>query len=282
MLSDFLTYPFLTRVLVAGPLLALAAALLGVPLVQRRFSMIGDGLSHVGFGALTVSAALGLAPLAVSLPAVIVTAFIMLRLGGSEKRVSGDAAVAVFSATALSVGVIAAALSTGMTADIYGYMFGSVLALSRSDAVIASVASVAVIAVFALCYNRIFAVAFDEDFFRSLSSSTKKSRVGELFDRFGGFDAAMAVLTAIVVVLGMRIMGTLLISGLLVFPSLTAQRLSKSFRGVTLCAGTVSVACFLIGLALSYALNLPVGSAVVAVNAVLFVLAGIFTRLIKT
>ena len=112
MLSDFLTYPFLTRVLVAGPLLALAAALLGVPLVQRRFSMIGDGLSHVGFGALTVSAALGLAPLAVSLPAVIVTAFIMLRLGGSEKRVSGDAAVAVFSATALSVGVIAAALST--------------------------------------------------------------------------------------------------------------------------------------------------------------------------
>ena len=158
---NMLSYHFMQRALIVGVLVSLCAALLGVSLVLKRFSMIGDGLSHVGFGALAVASALGLAPLAVAVPVVVAAAVFLLRLRKSS-RVKGDAAIAIISSSALSIGVITVSLTTGMNTEVSSYMFGSVLSLSRGDAVLSVVLSLAVLALFVLLYPRIFAVTFDE------------------------------------------------------------------------------------------------------------------------
>ena len=222
-LAEMLSYPFMVRALTVGILLSLCAALLGVSLVLKRYSMIGDGLSHVGFGALAVASALHLAPLAVAIPVVIAAAFVLLLLNESGK-IKGDAAVAVFSTGALAIGVMVVSLSTGMNSDLNSYLFGSILAMSKEDVALSASLSVAVLILYAFFYEKLFAVTFDESFARATGI------------RVGLYNALLAVLTAVVVVLGMRMMGALLISSLIVFPALTAMRLFKSFRGVVVCA----------------------------------------------
>ena len=256
---EMLSYPFLVRALVVGVLVSLGAALLGVSLVLKRFSMIGDGLSHVGFGALAVASALGLAPLAVAVPVVVAAAVFLLRLRKSS-RVKGDAAIAIISSSALSIGVITVSLTTGMNTEVSSYMFGSVLSLSRGDSVLSVVLSLAVLALFVLLYPRIFAVTFDEDFSRATGTNTEL------------YNTLLAVLTAVTVVLGMRMMGALLISSLIIFPALTAMRVFGTFRSVTICAAVVSVVNFLLGMVLSYVLETPSGASVVVVDLVVFLL----------
>lgn len=256
-LLNMFSYHFMQRALIVGVLVSLCAALLGVSLVLKRYSMIGDGLSHVGFGALAVASALGLAPLAVAVPVVMAAAVLLLRLRRSS-RVKGDAAIALISSSALAIGVITVSLTTGMNTEVSSYMFGSVLSLSRSDAVLSVILSLAVLALFVLFYPRLFAVTFDEDFTRATGTNTE------------AYNTLLAVLTAVTVVLGMRMMGALLISSLIIFPALSAMRLCKSFKGVVILSAAISVVCFLAGMIASYFLEAPTGASIVAADLIAF------------
>jgi len=264
-LIHMFSYQFMQRAVLVGILVSLCAALLGVSLVLKRYSMIGDGLSHVGFGALAIASALGFAPLAFTVPVVVVAAVLLLRLSRSS-RVHGDAAIAIISSSALAIGVITVSLTTGMNTEVSSFMFGSILSLSRSDAQLSVVLSVAVLILFILFYPRIFAVTFDETFSRATGT---KADV---------YNTLLAVLTAVTVVLGMRMMGALLISSLIIFPALSAMRVCKSFKSVVLCSALISVVCFLIGITASYFLETPTGASIVVADLAAF---GIFSLLGK-
>ena len=252
-LSEMLSYPFLVRALAGGMLVSLCASLLGVSLVLKRYSMIGDGLSHVSFGALSIALAMGWSPLKVSVPVVVLAAFFLLRIT-ENSRIKSDAAIAMISASALAIGIIVTSLTTGMTTDVSSYMFGSILAMTKEDVVFAVALSLIVLGLFILCYNQMFAVTFDENFARATGVNV------------GFYNMVISVLTAVTIVLGMRMMGAMLISSLVIFPCLTSMRVFKSFSGVILSAGTVSVVCFFIGLVLSYVYSIPAGASVVVVN----------------
>lgn len=259
------SYHFIQRALIVGVLVSLCAALLGVSLVLKRYSMIGDGLSHVGFGALAVASAFHLAPLAVTVPVVVLSAILLLRLRGSS-RVKGDAAIAIISSSALAIGVIVVSVTSGMNTEVSSYLFGSILSLSRGDAVLSVILSLAVLALFLLFYPRLFAVTFDETFARATGT------------RADLYNTLLAVLTAVTVVLGMRMMGALLISSLIIFPALSAMKLCRSFRSVILCAALISVVCFLVGMIASYAFETPSGASVVAADLIAFALCSLFGR----
>ena len=254
------SFPFMQRALIAGVLVSLCAALLGVSLVLKRYSMIGDGLSHVSFGALAIAVALGITPLWFSIPLVILAAFLLLRVADNP-RWNSDAAIAAMSASSLAIGILVISRTTGMTTDVDNYMFGSVLAMGRTDVALSVVLCLAVLVLFLLFYHKIFAVTFDENFSRA---------TGLKADRY---NTLLAILTALTIVLGMRMMGAMLISSLVIFPALTAMRLFRSFRGVVICAAVASVACFCIGLTVSFAFSTPVGATVVAADLSLFLLS---------
>ena len=260
------SYPFMQRALIAGVLVSLCAALLGVSLVLKRYSMIGDGLSHVSFGALAVAVALGFTPLWFSIPVVILAAFFLLRMA-NDPHWNSDAAIAVMSASALAIGIIVISRTTGMTTDVDNYMFGSILAMRQEDVVLSVLLSIAVLVLFVLFYHKLFAVTFDESFSRA---------TGLKVDRY---NTLLSILTALTIVLGMRMMGAMLISSLVIFPALTAMRLFRSFRGVVVCAAVTSVLCFCAGLTASFALSTPVGASVVCANLMLFLLACLVQKL---
>ena len=251
------SYHFMQRALIVGVLVSLCAALLGVSLVLKRYSMIGDGLSHVGFGALAIASALHLAPLAVAIPVVMLAAVLLLRLSQSS-RIKGDAVIALISSSALAIGVVSVSVTTGMNTEVSSYMFGSVLSLSRSDAILSVLLSLGVLLLFVLFYPRLFAVTFDETFSKATGTRTEL------------YNTLLAVLTAVTVVLGMRMMGALLISSLIIFPALSAMRVCKSFHSVVLCAACISVGCFLTGLIASYFLETPTGASIVLANLLIF------------
>ena len=260
---DFLqmfSYPFMQRALIAGVLVSLCAALLGVSLVLKRYSMIGDGLSHVSFGALAIAVALDFTPLYFSIPVVILAAFFLLCMA-NHPRWNSDAAIAVMSASALAIGIIVISRTTGMTTDVDNYMFGSVLAMTREDVALSVALCIAVLVLFILFYHKLFAVTFDENFSRA---------TGLKVDRY---NTLLAILTALTIVLGMRMMGAMLISSLVIFPALTAMRMFKSFRGVVVCSAVTSVVCFCAGLTASFVLSTPVGASVVVANLTLFLLS---------
>ena len=250
---QMLSYPFLTRAIVVGTLVSLCASLLGVSLVLKRYSMIGDGLSHVGFGALSIATAANAAPLAVAIPIVVAAAFLLLRLSENSK-IKGDAAIALISTGALAIGVMAISLSNGTNIDVYNYMFGSILAMSRGDVRLSVVLAAAVLTLYVIFYHKIFAITFDENFARATGVKA------------GWYNMLIALLTAITIVLGMRLMGTLLISSLVIFPALTSMRILKSFRSVVICSAVLSVLCFLIGIFFSYIWSTPTGASIVCVN----------------
>lgn len=252
-LIEMLSYPFMVRAFIVGALVALCSALLGVSLVLKRYSMIGDGLSHVGFGALAVAAALNAAPLAVAIPVVILAAVLLLRISGNS-RIKGDAAIALISTSSLAVGVMVISLSTGMNTDVYNYMFGSILAMSEEDVVLSVVLSAVVLILFIFFYQKIFAITFDETFAQATGVKA------------GLYNTLIAVLTAVTIVLGMRMMGALLISSLIIFPALTSMRVCRTFRSVVISAAVVSVVCFAAGITVSYLCATPAGASVVMAN----------------
>ena len=262
-LTEMLSYPFLVRALIVGLLVALCASLLGVSLVLKRFSMIGDGLSHVGFGALAIAAAANIAPLYLAIPVCIAASFLLLRMSEST-RIKGDAAIAMLSAGSLAIGVMVVSMTTGMNTDVYNYMFGSILSLSQGDAVLSAVLSAVVLVLFVLFYPRLFAVTFDESFARATGIPTR------------AYNAALATLASITVVLGMRMMGALLISSLVIFPVLTAMRVGKRYLSVTILSAIVAIVGFFLGMVISFVYETPSGASVVCVNIVLFGLFAVF------
>jgi zinc transport system permease protein len=261
-LAEMLSYAFLVRALVVGFLVSLCASLLGVSLVLKRYSMIGDGLSHVGFGSLAVATAMNAAPLKVSIPVVVAAAFLLLRLSENSK-IRGDAAIAMISTGSLAIGVFVISMTTGMNTDVCNYLFGSILAMSRDDVRLSVILSAAVLILFALCYHKIFAITFDETFARASGV------------RAGVYNMLIALLTAITIVLGMRMTGALLISSLIIFPALTSMRVCKTFGSVTLCSAFVSVLCFFTGVVVSYLYAVPTGASVVLINIGAFLLCSL-------
>lgn len=256
-LSEMLSYPFMVRALFGGMLVSLCASLLGVSLVLKRYSMIGDGLSHVSFGALSIALAMGWSPLKVSIPVVVLAAFFLLRIT-ENSRIKSDAAIAMISASSLAIGIIVTSLTTGMTTDVSSYMFGSILAMTKEDVVLSAVLCIIVLGLFVLCYNQVFAVTFDENFAKATGVNV------------GAYNMLISVLTAVTIVLGMRMMGAMLISSLVIFPCLTSMRVFKSFTSVVISSGILSLICFLLGMMASYQFSTPVGASVVVVNLIAF------------
>lgn len=255
--KTLVSYPFMRQALIVGPLVSLCASLLGVTLVLKRYSMIGDGLSHVGFGALSIAMAMNVAPLKVSIPVLIVSASFLLKLSQNSK-IKGDAAIAIISSSALAIGITVTALTSGLSTDINNYMFGSILALSKSDVYLSIVLSTLVICLYVIFYNRIFTVTFDENFAKATGVHTDV------------YNFLIAILTAITIVVGMRLMGSLLISSLIIFPSLSSMRVFNNFKTVIVSSAIVSIVCFLIGIFISYLWGIPVGASIVITNLIVF------------
>ena len=254
---EMLSYPFMMRAIVVGVLVALCSSLLGVSLVLKRYSMIGDGLSHVGFGALAIATATNWAPLTVSIPLVLAAAFFLLRLS-EDSRIKGDSAIALISTGSLAIGVMVISMTSGMNIDVYNYMFGSILAINSTDVILSVILSSVVLVLYLFFYSRIFAVTFDESFAKATGINA------------GMYNMLIALLTAVTIVLGMRLVGALLISSLIVFPAITSMRLFKSFRSVVISSVVISVVTFLTGIMASYIYATPAGASVVTFNIILF------------
>ena len=266
---EMMSFSFMQRAVLVGVMVSLCAALLGVSLVLKRYSMIGDGLSHVGFGIVTVCAAFGYAtPLYIAIPGVAICAIVLLKIG-NEKKLKSDSAIALISSAALAIGVAVTSVTTGMNTDVCNFMFGSVLSIGKLEVKLSIVISVVVLLLFIVYYRKLFSVTFDEDFARA--SGLKVNR----------YTTIIAVLTALIIVIGMRVMGVMLISSIIIFPALTSMRLFKSFKSVIVSSGIVSVMAFLIGIYLSYLYNVSTGAAIVLVNLVFFILFTILERIVN-
>ncbi len=258
MLYQMLSYTFMQRALIVGVLIALCSSLLGVSLVLKRYSMIGDGLSHVGFGTLAVASALNLAaPLELAIPVVIAAAFFLLKLSENSK-IKGDSAIAILSSSAMAIGIVVTSVSTGLNADIENYLFGSILAMSQQDMIMCIILAVVVIGMFILFYNRIFAVTFDENFAKAVGTNVK------------GFNLLIAIIIAVIIVLAMNLVGSLLVSALIIFPAISAMRIFKSFLSVTIFSAVLSVLCALTGICVSIFYGTPVGATIVAIDIAMF------------
>ena len=266
-LQLFFSYEFVIRAVITGAVISLCAALLGTSLVLKRYSMIGDGLSHVGFGTLAVATAMNVTQMWVSLPVVIVAAFLLLRISENGKS-GGDSAIAVISTVSLALGYIMM-YKHGTNIDISNYMFGNIFTITKMESIIGITLAVVVGLMFILFYHKIFAVTFDETFSKAVGVKA------------GVYNGIIAVLTAVVVVIGMKMMGTLLISALIIFPSLISMKLCKSFKGVVITAAIISVICFMIGIMCAHLCDIPAGSTIVVVNTVLLLLASVYNYVRK-
>ncbi len=261
-LTTYLQFPFVRYALIVGVLVALCASLLGVTLVLKRFSFIGDGLSHVAFGAMAVAAVLKFTnDMPLILAITVVCAILLLRTGQNAK-IKGDAAVAMLSVGALAIGYLLMSVSSGgnVSGDVCVTLFGStsILTLTPNEVWLCIILSILVLAIFVLFYHKIFAVTFDENFAKAVGTNTE------------AYNLLIAVITAVIIVLAMNLVGSLLISALLIFPALSAMRIFQNFRAVTICSAILSVCCALIGILTSIVAGTPVGSTIVATQIAAF------------
>lgn len=265
-LRMYFQYPFVRYALIVGVLIALCSSLLGVTLVLKRFSFIGDGLSHVAFGAMAIASVLNITNnMLFILPVTVICAILLLR-AGQNTRIKGDAAIAMISVGALAIGYLLMNLfSTGpnISGDVCSTLFGStsILTLTKGEVWLCGILSVVVVAIFILFYNKIFAVTFDENFARATGT------------RANAYNLLIAVVIAVIIVLAMNLVGSLLISALVIFPALSAMRLFKSFRSVTISAAVLSVLSATAGILISILAGTPVGSTIVAVDIAVFLIS---------
>ncbi|MBQ6413471.1 MAG: metal ABC transporter permease [Ruminococcus sp.] len=274
-LSLYLSRSFVQNALIVGVLIALCSSLLGVTLVLKRYSFIGDGLSHVAFGAMAVAAVMGLTnDMPLVLTVTVVCAVLLLRMGKNAK-IKGDAAIAMISVGALAIGYLLMNIfntgSSNLSGDVCSTLFGStsILTLSTFDVWMCVILSVLVVLFFVLFYNKIFSVTFDESFARATGQ------------RAGLYNLLIAIVIAVIIVVSMQLVGSLLISALVIFPALSAMRMFKSFKSVTICAAIVSVVCALIGLFTSILAGTPVGSTIVAADIVVFAIFSLLGAVTK-
>ncbi len=268
----YLQFPFVRYALIVGVLIALCSSLLGVTLVLKRFSFIGDGLSHVAFGAMAIAGILHLTDeMLFVMPVTILCAILLLKTG-QNTRIKGDAAIAMISVGALAIGYLLLNLfstSTNLSGDVCSTLFGStsILTLTKAEVWLCVALSVTVVAIFLLFYNKIFAVTFDEDFARAAGT------------RVEAYNLLIAVVIAVIIVLAMNLVGSLLISALIIFPAMSAMRLFKSFKSVTVCSAILSVCCALMGILISIVAGTPVGSTIVAVDIIAFLICLLIAKL---
>ena len=261
----YMQYPFVRYALIVGVLIALCSSLLGVTLVLKRFSFIGDGLSHVAFGAMAIAAVLQMTEkMMIILPVTIISAVLLLRTG-QNARIKGDALIAMISVTTLAFGYLIMNIfstSSNLTGDVCSTLFGStsILTLTPGEVWACIILSIAVVMIFILFYNKIFAITFDEDFSRAVGTKADT------------YNLMIAAIIAVIIVLAMNLVGSLLISALVIFPALSAMRIFKNFRAVTICAAILSVICAFLGIVFSILAGTPVGSTIVAVDASMFLI----------
>ena len=255
---EMMSHSFIQRAVLVGTLISICAALIGVILVLKRYSMIGDGLSHVGFGVLTIATALGYT--------TMITSIILLKLD-NQKKVKSDSWIAIISSSALAIGVAVTSLTTGMNTDVCNFMFGSILAMTTSDVILSIIVSIAILILFVLFYRKLFVITFDENFAKA--SGLKVNSYSNL----------IAVLTAVIIVIGMRMMGVMLISSIIIFPAISSMRLFGSFKKVVISSGIISVICFLLGIYFSYTLNISTGATIVIVNLISFIICTIIEKI---
>ena len=273
-LTMYMGFPFVRYALIVGVLVSLCSSLLGVTLVLKRFSFIGDGLSHVAFGAMSVAAVVGLTnEMAIVLPVTILSAILLL-CSGQNAKIKGDAAVAMISVSALAIGYMVMSIfpssSGNVAGDVCTTLFGStsILTLAKTEVWLCVILSVAVVAVFCFCYNKIFCITFDEGFLKSTGTKVKI------------YNFILATVIATVIVLAMNLVGSLLISALVVFPALSAMRVCKNFKGVTICAAIISVFCSFMGIIASVLAGTPVGSTVVVADLIVFAVFTLIGKII--
>lgn len=272
-LSHYFSYDFVKYALIAGVLVSLCAALLGVTLVLKRYSMIGDGLSHVAFGAMAVAAVLKVTPMYFTLPVTVIAAIILLKMGQNSK-IKGDAAIAMISVGALALGYMLMNIfstNANVSGDVCTTLFGStsILTLSKSDVYTCLILAGVVIITYILFYNKLFAVTFDENF--ATATGTKSNL----------YNLMLAIITGVVIVIAMNLVGALLISALIIFPALSAMRLFKSFKSVTICSAVIAIVCSFIGIIISIILGTPVGATIVTADVIMFAFSCLINKLIK-
>ena len=270
-LIQYFSFPFVRYAFIVGILIALCSSLLGVTLVLKRFSFIGDGLSHVAFGAMAIAAVLNLSNnMLIVLPVTILAAVLLLQTGKNAK-IQGDASIAIISVSSLALGYLLMNIfssNANISGDVCSTLFGStsILTLKRSQVILCAILSILVILSFIIFYNKIFAVTFDENFAQAIGTHAKI------------YNLVIAIIIAIIIVLAMNLVGSLLISALVIFPSLSAMRLFKTFKSVTICSASVSVICAVAGLLISLLAGTPVGSTIVAINLLAFIIFTVISK----
>ena len=267
-IMNLISYTFMQRAILCGIAISFSAALIGVILTLKNYSMIGHGLGEVGFAALALAVALNLPPIAVSIPIVIIAAIIIMFIS-QKKGESADIIIALVATGALAIGVIITAFTSGFGTDSYNYMFGSILAMNTGDVILSIILTVLSIGIYIAFYNRLFLVTFDEKY-------AKTTGINVTFYQF-----LIALLTALVVVVGMRMMGTMLISSLIVFPAIIAKKFTTSFKGLVVMSVLTSVICFIIGIFTSFFLNMPTGAGIVLVYIILLAISSACCKLAK-
>ena len=260
------SYSFMVRAFITGLFISACASIIGVSLVLKHYSMMGDGLSHVGFGTLAIAVVLNQSPLYLSLPVVMLCAFLLLSLS-KRSKIHADAAIALISTSALALGVMLLSVTTGMNTDVCNYLFGSILGMKISDMYLTISLCSVIIVLYVLFYPKIFAITFDETFAKASGLKVKY------------YNLALALMSAVIITLGMRMMGALLISNLIVIPALTAMRVCRSFKNVVLYSLAISLFCFAAGLYVSYEFSTPTGASIVLINVALFLIHVVIEKL---
>ncbi len=259
LINEAIQYDFMLKALLVGSLIAICCSLLGIFLVLKKYSMIGDGLAHVSFATVAIALFLSASPLVISIPIVILSSFLILKLN-EKANVHGDAAIGLVSSFSVATGVLISSIAKGFNIDLFSYLFGSILVISDLDVILSVILSLIVILTIVFFYNNLFAITYDEEFSKVIGLNTKT------------INYLISVLTSITIVLGIRVVGTMLISSLIIFPTVTALQVSKGFKSTILISTIVSVCCVITGVFISFIMNFPTGATIVMLNAFFFII----------
>ena len=259
LMLEALQYDFILKAILVGSLIAVCCSFLGIFLVLKKYSMIGDGLAHVSFFSVAVALLMGASPLLVSIPIVILSSFLILKLN-EKANMHGDAAIGLVSSFSVAAAVLISSMASGFNIDLFSYLFGSILVISDSDVIISVIFSIMVIVCVVFFYNNLFAITYDEEFARVSGLNTR------------AMNYLLSVLISITIVLGIRVVGTMLISSMIIFPTVTALQVSRGFKSTILISLLISLACVVAGVFASFIFNLPTGASIVMLNAFAFVI----------
>lgn len=259
LIIEAVQYDFVLKALLAGSLIAVCCSFLGIFLVLKKYSMIGDGLAHVSFATIAIALLLAASPLLVSIPLVTLSSFLILKLN-EKADMHGDAAIGLVSSFSVASGVLISSVARGFNVDLFSYLFGSILVISNTDVILSVILSAVVIFIIFFFYNNLFAITYDEEFARVIGLNTRT------------MNYLISVLASITIVLGIRVVGTMLISSMIIFPTVTALQISKGFKSTIFISCAISVSCVVLGVLVSFAMNLPTGATIVILNAIYFVI----------